>query len=139
MNRLQFLITLIECCVYVLAFSSNPPLYAVDVGDGNGLILLKKLSLTCPQYYKSVRETDSLILRFSSGQSEITLGTTYQLSQSSCGLVSETGTKLFIYEGEGTSNGSWVNVQTKTSTTNVSVYALEDCTTYEGVFINGDF
>ena len=35
-------------------------------------------------------------------------------------------------------NGSWVNVQTNTSATNFSIYALEDCTTYVGAFLDGD-
>ena len=32
-----------------------------------------------------------------------------------------------------------LNVQKRSSTTNFSIYALEDCTTYEGAFIEDDF
>ena len=74
---------------------------------------------------------------FFSGQWEIRQGAATSVSQYGCALASS-GTQLFTHEGISMSNGSWVNVQTNTYTTNVSVYALEDCT-YEGAFIDGDF
>ena len=137
MNAIHLIVSVF--CLRVLAISYDPILYAVDVGDGNGLILLKKWSLRCPQYYKSVRETDLLILRFSSGQWEITQGPNYYVGNSGCSQTNGTGTQLFTHEGEDMSNGSWVNVQKDTKATNFNVYALEDCTTYEGAFIYGDF
>ena len=135
---LNLLTKLVVFFPHVLAFSSDPILYAVDVGDGTGLILLKKMSSTC-QYYKSIRDSDTLLLRFSYGKWEITQGATYQVTNYVCSQTIGTGTLLFTHEGEDMSNGSWFNVQKNTFATNFSVYALEDCTTYKGAFIDADF
>ena len=124
-------------CLHVVVISYDPILYAVDIGDGNGLILLKKLALRC-LYYKSIKTTANILLRFNSGQWEITQGAKTSVSNNGCGLIGS-GTLLFTQEGEDMRNGSWVNVQTNTAATNFSVYALEDCTTYKGAFIDADF
>jgi len=118
--------------------STDPILYAVDLGDGAGSILLKKLSQRC-QYYKSVKDNPVVLMRFYSGQWEITQGPNYSWGNSGCSQTSGTGTQLFVHEGEDMSNGSWVNVQKDNIAANLSIYALEDCTTYEGAFFEGNF
>jgi len=135
MSILLLLKIVILFCLHA-SCSSNPLLYAVDAGDGNGLILLQRLHSSCPYYYKSIDNTAKLLLRFYSGQWEITQGARYYNSQSSCGVASGSGTQLFTHEGKDIKNGSWVNVQ---NASNFSIYALEDCTMYEGAFIDADF
>ena len=136
----NFLTTLVVFCLHVITLSSDPILYAVDIGDVDGLILLKKVSSTCP-YYKSLRTNQSaLLLRSSSGQWEITKGARYFTFSGNSGCSQAiNGTQLFIHEGEDMSIGSWVNVQKNTVANYFSVYALEDCTTYEGAIIDADF
>ena len=135
MNTIHIILSIF--CLHDLAISYDPILYAV--GDGNGhIILLKKLTSRC-RYYRSIYSRLGLVLRFYSGQWEITKGATVSVSNDGCSQDIGTGTQLFTHEGEDLRNGSWVNVQTNTSATNFSIYSFEDCTTYEGAFLDGDF
>ena len=80
------------------------------------------------------------MLHYYSGQWEITKGARYFTFSGNSGCSQAiSGTQLFIHEGEDMSIGSLVNVQKNTVANYFSVYAREDCTTYEGVFIDGDF
>ena len=139
-NMNKIYVVLFIFCLQDLVTSTNPVLYAVDVGDGNGLILMKKLSPLCP-YYKSVKAADNLVLRFFSGIWELIQRASYtytvsHVSQNVCRLSNITGTQLFTHEGEDMRSGTWFNVQKNTTATSLSVYALEDCTIYEGAILD---
>ena len=128
-------ISIILIIFFLKAQIFDPILYAVNVGDGTGLVLLRKLLPTC-QYYISVRKTDPILLRFQSGQWEILQGAELDISN---GCSQRSGTLLFTHEGEDMSNGSWINVQPDKFDGNFSIYALDDCTIYKGAFIDGNF
>ena len=138
------IILLVFClCALSFVFSTDPIFYAVDLGDPNGLILLKKISPKCP-YYKSlgskdIPEEDIIYMRYFSDQWEIIRGPEYRNSQNGCWLARGTGENLFTHEGEDLGNGTWFKVLNNNYVSNFSVYALEDCTTYAGAFISGDF
>ena len=138
------LVTFVVFCLYALAFtSSGPILYAVDVGDESGWILLKKYSemrkQSCQYFYKSISTDENLVLRYHSGKWEITKGATHSKSNGGCFLGSGSGTQLFTHEGKDMSNGTWFNVQEGNNVPNFGIYAIEDCTTYKGAFIDADF
>ena len=135
----MLLITLITLCLQTVASAETDPiLYAVDVGDGAGLVLLKKVAQRCP-YYKS-DDTNTLLLHFYSKRWEITRNAKPSISQTGCGKKKNTGTLLYTHEGRDMSNRSWVKVQEGKSAAaaKLEIYALEDCTSYKGVLIDGD-
>ena len=120
--------------------SSYPPLFAIDIKDGNGLqIFRKQPSANNCLIYRSI-EQNSLTLLFSYGEWSILYRTTVILTRSgNCFVNGGKGNILFLQEGESLSSEGWFDVQKNISNINFVVYALEECSIYRGAYVNSDF
>ena len=120
--------------------SSYPPLFAIDIKDGNGLqIFRKQPSANNCLIYRSI-EQNSLTLLFSYGEWSILYRTTVILTRSgNCFVNGGKGNILFLQEGESLSSEGWFDVQKNISNVNFVVYALEECSIYRGAYVDADF
>ena len=118
----------------------DPPLFAIDISDRNGLqIFRKQPSANNCLIYRSIGK-NSLTLLFSYGEWSILYRTVILTrSNGNCFVNGGKGNILFLQEGESLSSEGWFDVQKNISNINFSVYALEECSIYRGAYVDADF
>ena len=118
-------------------------LYAIDIKDGNGLQIYKRpASIESCLIYKTIGTDRSiklpLYLFYTSGQWKIFQnldGWTVGSNESNC-VPNNGNILLYQREGEKPQSEGWYNHSSNIPNQVLSVYPLEECTTYKGVYVD---
>ena len=113
-----FMVLLASSSVEGLLSTSNPPLYAIDIYDGYGVQIFRKVPLrnNC-LIYRSI-DQNSTNLVFSYGEWLI-LNTTDIFTRSNGNCFVNGGNILFLQEGESLSSEGWFDIHQNISNVNL--------------------
>ena len=129
---------LIHILITVLALSNGETLsYGIDIDDGNGLRLYTRVQPKCLVYKAVDIRKPPLYLFFTSGQWKIFQKLSYTITDQYCTVNYAEGDILYHQqEEEKPHSEGWYDHKNNQSDVILSVYALEECTTYKGAYVD---
>ena len=116
-----------------------PPVFALDIGDEYDLQILQRVTTTdCIIWKTERRNKKPLYIKFSSGQWEI-IENIGRISRKGRNCSTSAGNLLFHQIGENPSSEGWYDDTNKIPNVTLTLYALQECLTYTGAFVESEF
>ena len=115
-----------------------PPVYGLDFKDGSDIQILKRLMTTDCVIWRSTLSNKSIYLIYYASQWRIrkNIGS---ISPEGKPCHFEGGNLLFHQAGEEPYSEGWYDMENKRANVSLSLYALEECVTYTGAYVDSGF